>query len=373
MKSKYELTLSTGYVPNWNYVDAVRELFQNALDNETISPDNKMGFEYSDNILRITNKTSKLTLDSLLLGSTTKKDDERQIGQHGEGYKIAFMVLLREGKKVTVLNYGANEIWTTKLVKSKRYNGSNVVQIEVDKNPIWKKAPNSDLTVLVDGLSTEEYENIVKSNLHLRTDVKMTCLAGDGQVLLDESERGNIYVRGLYVCNDKEIKYGYNFTTNGIKLDRDRKLVDSFNIRWHASNIWSNLGEEYSAEVANMILDNERDVSFINNFLFGNRYNIASNVLNKLKAEHGENVYPVVDDTEYKLAEKCGYTPHIVSALVGNVVSKGEVLEELDESKDDSLCSMLDEFEDMIRDLDLSEEAWELFERIKDKADKLGV
>lgn len=102
--SKYELTISTGYVPSWTYVEAVRELFQNAIDNERINPDNKMLFEYKMGKLSICNKTSKLTLDSLLIGNSTKRDDERTIGEHGEGYKIAIMILLREGKNVTVYN-----------------------------------------------------------------------------------------------------------------------------------------------------------------------------------------------------------------------------------------------------------------------------
>ena len=153
MKSKYELTISTGYVPKWTYIEAVRELFQNAIDNEAVNSENKMSVCYADDKLLIANKTSKLTLDSLLLGSSTKRDDERTIGQHGEGYKIAFMVLLREGKSVTVYNYGANEIWTTKIVNSRRYNGAQVIQIEVEKNPIWKKAPDKDLTIEIGGIS----------------------------------------------------------------------------------------------------------------------------------------------------------------------------------------------------------------------------
>lgn len=43
MASKYELTISTNYVPDWTYIEAFRELFQNAIDNEITNPDNKMG------------------------------------------------------------------------------------------------------------------------------------------------------------------------------------------------------------------------------------------------------------------------------------------------------------------------------------------
>ena len=100
MKSKYELTISTKYVPDWTYVEAVRELLQNAIDNEAVDENNKYEAVYlaDEEKLNISNKSSKLTLDTLLLGVSTKRDDNRTIGQHGEGYKIAFMVLAREGK-----------------------------------------------------------------------------------------------------------------------------------------------------------------------------------------------------------------------------------------------------------------------------------
>ena len=42
------------------------------------------------------------------------------LGGSGEGYKIAFMVLLRNNKGIKVYNYGNRETWDAKLVKSKR-------------------------------------------------------------------------------------------------------------------------------------------------------------------------------------------------------------------------------------------------------------
>ena len=69
---KMELSLASDYVPGWTIVDAVRELFQNAVDQEVQCPDNTASWEYSDGTLRICNKKSTLTTKSLLLGSTTK-------------------------------------------------------------------------------------------------------------------------------------------------------------------------------------------------------------------------------------------------------------------------------------------------------------
>ena len=120
--SKHQLTISPTYVQDWTYIEAVRELFQNALDNQVVDKDNIMYFAYNEEAqeLIIGNKTSKLEVNSLLMGYSSKRDDEDTIGRHGEGYKVALMVLLREGKTVTIQNYGKKELWSSRLIKSRK-------------------------------------------------------------------------------------------------------------------------------------------------------------------------------------------------------------------------------------------------------------
>lgn len=73
--SKFELSISPDYVPNWTVVDGVRELFQNALDQQTLLPNNEMFFSYENEILRVGNKSSVLGINTLLLGASTKRED----------------------------------------------------------------------------------------------------------------------------------------------------------------------------------------------------------------------------------------------------------------------------------------------------------
>ena len=265
MKSKYELTISTKYVPDWTYVEAVRELLQNAIDNEAVDENNKYEAVYlaDEEKLNISNKSSKLTLDTLLLGVSTKRNDDRTIGQHGEGYKIAFMVLAREGKKVTVYNYGANEVWNVKLVKSKRYNGEEIVQVEVDKNPIWKKAPNNNLTIVIDGISKDNYENIQKDCLMLRDEYPEHYKSEVGNILTDEV--GNIFVRGLFVFKDPLLKYGYDIQVP-VKLDRDRNNISNYDCRSLEAKMWlfaASENKEVADKLAKMCLDEVYDVDYI--------------------------------------------------------------------------------------------------------------
>lgn len=45
---KYELSISADYVPGWGVTEAVREFFQNSIDEETRDSSNKMLFEYDE-------------------------------------------------------------------------------------------------------------------------------------------------------------------------------------------------------------------------------------------------------------------------------------------------------------------------------------
>lgn len=73
---KYELSISADYVPEWGVVEAVREFFQNAIDEETRDSSNTMIFSYNEGERKLTigNKHSELDIKSLLLGNTSKND-----------------------------------------------------------------------------------------------------------------------------------------------------------------------------------------------------------------------------------------------------------------------------------------------------------
>ena len=223
--SKFELSLASDYVPDWTIVDAIRELFQNALDQEAQMPDNTASWSYKDGTFKISNKTSTLETKSLLLGTTTKEGDDRTIGQFGEGYKIATLVLLRNAKEVTIYNYGCMKLAPS--VKSRRF-GAEILRSSSTGYP-WAQVPDNDLTIEVTGLTDEEwFEQIVPANLHLQSDVKIEETSEFGEALSDPRHAGLVFVNGLYVCKYEPYHFGYNFKPGNLKLDRDRKLASDF-------------------------------------------------------------------------------------------------------------------------------------------------
>ena len=81
---EYELTISPNYVSNWGVREAIRELLQNAVD-ANICGYSKI-IEYDNNIqtLKIKNEGAKLPASSLILGCSSKGNNDNLTGQFGE-------------------------------------------------------------------------------------------------------------------------------------------------------------------------------------------------------------------------------------------------------------------------------------------------
>lgn len=307
--TKYELSLTPEYVPSWTIVDAMRELFQNALDQETTVPDNTMFWEYHEDIqsFHIGNKLSVLEPRTLLLGSSTKTNDDSTIGKFGEGYKIAALVLTRLGKKVTFFNYGAREVWRFRFSKSRKY-GTDILVCEVDKKFPWAAVPNNNLTIVVEGVTVEESYEIGNSNLHMQEALGF-WQTEKGRILLDEDTKGMMFVNGLYICTEKDFHYGYDFKPDQVKLDRDRKLIPNFELKWTTSQMWASLEDEDenwnydTIDAAGRLIEkNAPDVAFFrsaNSWLKPKRYDvIVDHTYESFKHDHGENAVPVSTDYE---------------------------------------------------------------------------
>lgn len=331
---KHLLTISPDYVQDWGIKEAVRELFQNALDNETINPENEMYFNYDaeTQTLQIGNKTSKLELETLLIGFSSKREDSKTIGQHGEGYKIALMVLLRSNKNVTIYNYGKREIWTTRLVKSRTYNGALIPEINIQKKALFSKVPSHDLMIEVTNVTEEDYEEIKKYNLHLQSDYdKISIKNSASEILTSEEHKGMIFVNGLYINTTDRIRYGYNFAPDVIRLDRDRKLVDTFNLQWRTSELWGKA--EQQDLVAQMLIDGVRDVEYLSNTSYMSSgtgmYNqeLVEETADLFIEKHGTQAIPVSSQEELQAAQTIkGYTPVMVSESAKETLARSSKL-----------------------------------------------
>ena len=310
---RFELGMSLDYVSNWNIVDAVREIFQNALDEEIQNPENKWYFNYDKDsrVLKIGNTLSRLSTKSLLLGCSSKRNDINTIGQHGEGYKVATIVLLRSGCGVKVYNYNEKEIWTAKIIKSRRYN-AEIGVFDVEKMGVFKSVPEHSLIFEITNVTEEAYESIKAKNLWLQDDLGKTLDTQHGKILLEDRYAGKIFVKGLYVCNKEQLVYGYDLAPDLIKLDRDRGLIDSFNLQYQLGKLL------ISCDDINFIkqVKDTWDGYYIRCFAYyvnDKLTEVYNDALNKFTKQYGDDAFPCTTTTQFNQLKRKGYNVVMVS------------------------------------------------------------
>lgn len=275
---KLELTIASDYVPSWTIVDGIRELFQNALDQGDYN------WHFAAGTLTLTSRNTSLSTSSLLLGASTKAGDPATVGQFGEGYKIATLVLLRSGKQVEI--HTANEVWRPRLVKSRRY-GADVLTFFIDHGVRTK-----DLIVNVYGLTPEEWDLITASNLHIRQDYSVMHSTEIGDII---NIPGKVFVNGLFVCDFAPYQYGYNFKPGQLRLDRDRKLATDFDLKWLASRMWRS-AEQGTNDVLKLLEDDAADVAYVPDLWSIPTLYIAA--YERFAARYGANAIPVSTQAE---------------------------------------------------------------------------
>lgn len=259
--AKFELSLKSTYVPTWTLNNSLREFLQNGVDAEKENPDNKFTVRFDNGVLYLHNELSTLEPATLLLGETTKGNGEF-IGKHGEGMKLAILIALRLGKTLDIYIRDRNVKWACRLSKSIKYQREIPVieETKVGLHQLPDDIPTTGLTVRMGNVTEEEFNAIDEIWVTPKAEYLYTR-DGNGGVLADKSQAGNIYVNGLFVKNDSNFVYGYNFDSKQIDLDRDRRMVGDTDLRIATSRIWE-LGEG-SSELADLLISQADDVMYI--------------------------------------------------------------------------------------------------------------
>jgi len=319
---RFDLGMSLNYCPTWGVVESVREFFQNGIDAQKEDSAHELYWNYDEENMELIvgNKNCRLDTKSLLLGASSKIGKDEMIGQHGEGYKVATVVLLRLGKSVTVYNRKANEQWVARVIKSRRY-GADVVVFDISKLDWLNRLPDCDLVFRIAGITSEEYSEIVKSNLLLQAIPDNAVIHTQyGDILLGEEHSGRMYAGGLLVTRSKYAKYGYNFNPSLVKLDRDRTFMDSIDTQFLCSKLITATGDP-------TLIYNARD-TWDGKYI---RIYVPSNMKDGIKAafdktyhdfrkRYGEDAIPVTDQDEFNRLVRNGYKAIMVSENVRHYV-----------------------------------------------------
>lgn len=219
---KYVLPLSRDYVRHWGFVEAIRELVQNALDR------GEWSHEFGDDSLNIYSPNGSLNAATLVLGTTSKFGDAHTIGSFGEGYKIALLVLTRLGFQVGVFNNG--KLWEPGFAHDENF-GCEVLTIEEQD---WEC---KGLEFRIQGLKRKDIDSVIDSCLHMQDPFGDGDVieVSQGRILLDR--KGELFINGLWV-GKTEGEYGYDVKPEFLALERDRQTVDGFKLQWLMKDMW---------------------------------------------------------------------------------------------------------------------------------------
>lgn len=217
------------YLPKWGIKEALREIYQNFLDygdyeEEAIFQD------AAQTIIgvKLTNAWEPDNLEYLRIGRS-QKDNPNAIGHHGEGLKMAFLILLRSGYQSNIFT-SKYSVWP-EWYKDDQIGDCFCFQYEM--HDIYQ-APYS----LTFQCATADF-NEFKANLLTENDIIYTHPDGD----IVDKEAGNIYSGKLWVAKVDNLSKAYNICPDLMPLDRDRSAPRAFDVNYHTSRINSAYGK----------------------------------------------------------------------------------------------------------------------------------
>lgn len=227
---RIELSITADYVPNWHIADGIRDLVQNARDSE-IQFGAPMKIDWYNGKLRIENDGVTLPTKALLLGYTTKEDNKALAGKWGEGLKLGILALVRDGCDVKIRN--GSETWKPAIVDSTKFE-SKVLAFDITTG----NKPDNRVRIEIGGVDKDTWLKIRQWFLFINEPSDAECVKTDyGDLLIGEKYSNRIFVKGIFVGKVKDLEYGYNFYD--AEIDRDRKMVDSWDMQSRTSHIWT--------------------------------------------------------------------------------------------------------------------------------------
>ncbi|GFG16460.1 hypothetical protein IFM61392_09518 [Aspergillus lentulus] len=273
-RTEISLSLSPNYVKDWDTTAAFRELYQNwkdaiiesfnldpasfrpvyQEDEQDIrisvatnnSPADALGFiKYEKDLGRVvmTNPCAGLEPGLLRLGQTTKQGKDQLAGCHGEGLKLAAMVMSREKYRVGIETNNAR--WTFYLGNTSRF----CCIISPSRKAIPRRKPDPardmanfvsriwrDVTVVIgpnrksrsQGVSVEQFKKWLEVSLEIHgfSRPESVIETDHGDLIFDPRFRGKVFLKGLLLPSclgeARPFRLGYNFLNGRVNRDRQR-------------------------------------------------------------------------------------------------------------------------------------------------------
>lgn len=284
---RIETSIADTYCPHMGIWEGLREKGQNGLDAEK-EFNAPFSMTWRNNKIYFVNEGVSLPYEALLMGHSTKQDRADLIGQHGEGLKIGALALVRAGMDVKIRS--GSEVWLPKIERSERYK-ANVLVFHIHKG----RKDNNRVQVEVSGVDKEDWEKIQPNFLFLNKDLQEAKGGYQGSVLLNPELKGKIFVKGIFVQHLPDYEYGYNLLD--ASLDRDRRILDSYDLKWRLKSLWTSAvrgNNELTKKFIPLLSEGKEEVK---GFEEAGYLNLDTEVIDEVAAsfteEYGEEAFPV--------------------------------------------------------------------------------
>lgn len=353
MVREYTFTLTRDYVSSWTYIEAIRELLQNAYDYREVSSDSDVSVSFSKDCksLSITNTNDKVDIKTLLLGYGTKRDNSKQVGGFGEGFLLALLVLIRGDYEVFIEN--SDEVWTCRFEHSEDFD-EDLFTVEVEDNV--DNMGCNDFTISIHGFDSDKADIVKSKFLGLGSSYK-SIPTKYGEILTDPCQKGKMYVEGLPITTDDDFNYGYNFKAQYVKLDRDRKDINHKELKDITSLAVAYM-EKYDFSIVDNLIQSggsdtdriiNRSVEVPDEFVYG----YANYLKDKLDIKEKDVI--VSDSSSKVIAE--------LEHMGENVVKvKKKIIEDILNKTSDYSYNKLTEAESIVSSRTREEDAWTEYE-----------
>jgi hypothetical protein len=255
--------------------------------------------------------------DLAIIGKTTKRGTDQR-GQFGEGFVLGILALARAGHAVSV--YNGDKVWHPSIEKAETgpFVGHELLHLNS------RKLPNArdTFSVEVDNVPKELWDETKKRFLFLTPPAAESMVVTTyGTVLLGPEYRGKIFSRGIYVNTLAALEHGYDLPD--LRLDRDRRLVDEWELRGKLPAIWNAAYELESEKFLPRIYDMSKNGRIeVKELSWRADEKLRKGLRAAFEREYGQGTVPVHDMTESKELANLGAKTAVVDRDLAELLEK---------------------------------------------------
>lgn len=175
------------------------------------------------------------------MGESSKRHDLTKLGVHGEGLKLALLILQRENRNPAIKTNGRT--FTCNFSSAVTHNIEVLVFIPSE----YVYLTDENYTIITFECSSEEWDSL--KTLVLPKDTPY------GLLDKDVYPTSALYLGGLRI-SEVGFRYSYNLAPGAIKIERDRRVADIYQVQEAVAQIWVDT-KDWDTIVDGMLKDYE--------------------------------------------------------------------------------------------------------------------